>query len=69
MKITKAKDVQVEHIVAPDFDPTTTTQFTAAICDDGRLMLCYMEQWTKVLCVTFNRFETSKIRAALNKGG
>lgn len=68
MKIVKAQ-IEVKHIEAPNYDPISDVNFTAAVCDDGGLMLVYMEVGGKSLVMAFNRHETAKIRSALNKGG
>lgn len=60
-------------VEAPDFTPVNKTDFMAAVLDEGELVLAYTEPAAlganKVLVLTFNRYETGKIRSALNKGG
>lgn len=72
MKIVTATTGHTD-IKAPDFTPVSDAQFTAAIVDDGRLVLIYQEPQPeagdKFLVMGFNSYETSKIRSVLNKGG
>ena len=68
MKIVKAK-VEITPVKAPSYTPLNNVEFTAAVCDDGSLVLLYMEDGHELLCMAFNRQETSKVRSALNKGG
>ena len=67
MKIFNTK-VVLASIKAPDYTPTGPDALTAAICDDGCLVLLYMDEQGKTLYLGFNRWETSKVRSALNKG-
>lgn len=67
MKIVKAT-IEKTGIKAPEYTPIGESTFVAAVCDDGSLVLVYMEEGHKALYLAFNSYETRKIRSALRKG-